>query len=270
MSGMRKALSQRMNQRHPPLLLGGSVRSSSITYANFNEAFGGSSGHELNANDTDRNSCAEYLPCFGIAGACQAPAAKTAPPASYTVISPIFGQLVRFAMPPAFAPTSFEKTNGPSYIREAVLKGETVSAWTQMITVTRRERRRRRSASYAGEICGLDGGRVQESLPRHVRGKTVRRRKFGDQDGFVAVVGCGRIETSTDKHGETALIVTVKGAADYYTVQWAEGAQPSADKPAIDAAKWQERLRKLKPIRFCPIVPGEAMPYPSCVGKSQD
>ena len=91
--------------------------------------------------------------------------------------------------------------------------------------------------------------------------------KFGDQDGFVAVVGCGRIETSADKHGETALIVAVKGSADYYTIQWAERAPPSADKPAIDEAKWQERLGKLKPIQFCPIVPGEAMPYPSCVGK---
>jgi hypothetical protein len=40
-----------------------------------------------------------------------------------------------------------------------------------------------------------------------------------------------------------------------------------AGKPAIDEAKWRERLRQLQPIRFCPIVPGEAAPYPSCVGK---
>ena len=53
-------------------------------------------------------------------------APKTALPPSVTVISPIFGQLVRFSMPSTFAPASFEKTNGPSYIREAVLKGETV------------------------------------------------------------------------------------------------------------------------------------------------
>jgi hypothetical protein len=28
-----------------------------------------------------------------------------------------------------------------------------------------------------------------------------------------------------------------------------------------------ERLQKLAPLRVCPIVPGEAPPYPSCVGK---
>ena len=72
------------------------------------------------------------------------------------------------------------------------------------------------------------------------------------------MAGCGRVETSADKHGETALIIAVKGSADYYTIQWAERAPSAADKPAIDEAKWQERLSKLKPIRFCPIVPGEA------------
>jgi len=65
-----------------------------------------------------------------------------------------------------------------------------------------------------------------------------------------------------------ALMVVVKGSADVYTIQWAERAPSPAEKPAIDDAKWQDRLSKLKPIRFCPIVPGEAMPYPSCVGRN--
>jgi hypothetical protein len=62
----------------------------------------------------------------------QAPAAKSGPPASFTVISPIYGQLVRFSMPSAFVAAA-ENVNGPSYIREAVLKGETVKAWTQPV-----------------------------------------------------------------------------------------------------------------------------------------
>jgi hypothetical protein len=59
----------------------------------------------------------------------------------------------------------------------------------------------------------------------------------------------------------------VKGSSDYYTLQWAERAAP-VDRPAVDDAKWPERLRLLQPIRLCPIVPGEAAPYPSCVGKN--
>jgi hypothetical protein len=195
----------------------------------------------------------------------QSPAAKPAMPPSYTVISPIYGQLVRFSLPSTFAAVSFEKTNGPSYIREAVLKGETVSAWTQMITVTGAKGIAGNPQVTPQSFAVSMAAGFKKACPDTFAVKPLGAIKFGDQDGFVAVVSCGRIETTADKHGEVALIVAVKGSADYYTVQWAERAPPSADKPAIDEAKWQDRLNKLQPIRFCPIVPGETMPYPSCV-----
>ncbi len=192
-------------------------------------------------------------------------APKPASPPSYTVISPIFGQLVRFSLPSKFAPASFEKTNGPSYIREAVLKGETVSAWTQMITVTGAKDVAGNPQVTPQSFAVSMAAGFKKACPDTFAVKPFGAAKFGQQDAFVAVVGCGRIETSADKHGETALIVAVKGSADYYTVQWAERAPSSADKPLIDEAKWRDRLSKLKPIRFCAIVPGEAAPYPSCV-----
>src|SRR5207244_3534221 len=67
---------------------------------------------------------------FASAASAQAPA-----PAAFTVISPVFGQLVAFSMPSSFVVVS-ENANGPNYIREAVPKGETVDRWTQMITLT--------------------------------------------------------------------------------------------------------------------------------------
>jgi hypothetical protein len=198
----------------------------------------------------------------------QTPAApKTAMPPSFTVISPIYGQLVRFSMPSTFV-LAFENTNGGSYIREAVLKGETVKAWTQMITVTGAKGVAGNPQATPEKFAVSMAAGFKKACPDTFAVKPFGAAKFGDQDGFVAVVGCGRIETSADKHGETALIIAVKGSADYYTIQWAERAPSSAEKPAIDDAKWQERLSKLKPIRFCPIVPGEAAPYPSCVGKN--
>jgi hypothetical protein len=196
-----------------------------------------------------------------------APPAPKTPPASFTVISPIFGQLVRFSLPSAFAPASFENTNGPSYIREAVLKGETVKAWTQMITVTGANGVAANPEVTPEKFAVSMAAGFKKACPDTFAVKPFGAAKFGEQDGFVAVVGCGSIETSADKHGETALIIAVKGSADYYTIQWAERAPSSAAKPSIDDAKWKERLARLKPIQFCPIVPGEAAPYPSCVGR---
>lgn len=197
----------------------------------------------------------------------EAPAPKSAPPPSFTVISPIYGQLVRFSMPSNFV-AAHEKVNGGSYIREAVLKGETVTAWTQMITVTGAKGVAANPQMTPEKFAVSMAAGFKRACPDSFAVKPFGPQKFGDQDGFVAVVGCGRVESSADKHGETALIVAVKGSADYYTIQWAERAPSSADRPAIDDAKWQERLSRLKPIRFCPIVPGEAAPYPSCVNKN--
>jgi hypothetical protein len=90
--------------------------------------------------------------------------------------------------------------------------------------------------------------------------------KLGDQDAFVAVMGCGKVDSAADGHSEMMLLVAVKGAADGYSVQWAERG-PTQTAPGIDQAKWQARLQALMPIRFCAIVAGEAAPYPSCVAQ---
>ena len=207
--------------------------------------------------------------CLATLGALVASAASAQgpPPASFRVISPIFGQLVTFSMPASFV-VAYENTNGPNYIREAVLKGETVNRWTQMITVTGakglvgspKANPDATPETFAGSIVGGFRSACPESFAAQGFGPT----KLGDQDAYVAVASCGSV--GTDRHGEIALVVAVKGRADYYTLQWAERT-PAGGKPAIDEAKWLDRLRQLQPIRFCPIVPGEAAPYPSCATK---
>jgi hypothetical protein len=196
----------------------------------------------------------------------QVPAAPSGtPPAAFTVISPIYGQLVRFSMPSNFA-VAYENAKDGNYIREAVLKGETVQAWTQMITVTGAKglagNRQVTPESFAGSIAAGFKNACPDTFDANPFGAT----RFGDRDGFVAVAGCGRVASSADKHSETVLIIAVRGSADVYTIQWAERAAGAA-KPAIDDAKWRDRLSKLNPIMFCAILPGEAAPYPSCANK---
>ena len=186
------------------------------------------------------------------------------PLASFTVISPIFSQLVSLAMPSGFVP-AFENVKDGFYIREAVPKGETVQAWTQMITVTGTKglaaNPKLTPEAYA---VSLANG-FKTACPENFTAMPLGPMRIGDQDAFAAVAGCGRIESSATKHGETALIVAVKGSADAYSIQWAQRAPSVAGKPAIDAAVWQARLKQLSPIRVCAIVPGERAPYPNCV-----
>ena len=62
------------------------------------------------------------------------------------------------------------------------------------------------------------------------------------------------------------LIIAIKGERDYYTIQWAERSGASTTPIQFDEKKWMERLKRLTPVKLCPIVPGETAPYPSCVG----
>jgi len=184
------------------------------------------------------------------------------PPESLTVISPVFGQLVRFSMPANFAAVS-ENAKDAFYIREAVLKGETVKQWSQMITITG-ARGQAEPANFSPQgLAGVIAGGFKRACPESFVAKGLGATTFGDHEAYAAVAGCGKV--GADGHSETALIIAVKGSSDAYTIQWAERAAPASSGRDIDEAKWQGRLRELMPIRLCVIVPGEAAPYPSCL-----
>lgn len=192
--------------------------------------------------------------------------AQAQAPQSFRVISPIFGQLVSFTMPSDFV-AAFENTKGGHYIREAVLKGETSERWTQMITVTGEKGMTLTPGNSPQIFAGTIAGGFKTACPDSFAAKPLGATTFGRFEGFVAVVGCGRIDSGPTRHSETALLITLKGATDYYTIQWAERG-PESDEPPVNDDRWQARLHDLGPIDLCPIMPGEAAPYPSCVNKS--
>lgn len=192
--------------------------------------------------------------------------AQAQAPQSFRVISQIFGQLVSFAMPSHFNAV-FENTKGGHYIREAVLKGETPERWTQMITITGEKGMTLTPGASPEGFAGSIAGGFKSACPDSFAAQPLGTMTFGRFEGFVAVIGCGRIDTGPTRHSETALLIVLKGTSDYYTVQWAERG-PESDEPPVRDARWQQRLSDLGPIALCPIVPGEAAPYPSCVNKS--
>jgi len=192
--------------------------------------------------------------------------AQAQAPQSFRVISPIFGQLVSFAMPSHFTAV-FENTKDGHYIREAVLEGETPERWTQMITVTGEKGMTLTPGSSPEKFAGSIAGGFKSACPDSFAARPFGIMHFGRFEGFVAVIGCGRVDSGPTRHSETALLITLKGTTDYYTLQWAERG-PESDEPPVNDESWQTRLRELSPIDLCPIVSGEPAPYPSCVNKS--
>jgi len=181
-----------------------------------------------------------------------------------STITPVFSELVKISLPAGFERAEEKTTGNVHYIQQRVPAGETLERWSQMITLT--------GAKGLGAKPGLDprafanliAGGFAKACPQTFAGGGLGAGRIGGHDGFIAWASCGTVNYGASTHAESAIIIAVKGMADYYTVQWAERLPASARPLAFDEAKWRARLAQLNPIRFCPRLPGEPPPYASC------
>ena len=185
---------------------------------------------------------------------------------SVSSVTPVFSQLVRLPMPKGFV-VAFENTSGGGnqYIWEAVLKGETTAKWSQMITLTGAKGLAANPNLTPRLLIERIAGGFKRDCPDSFFAKGIGAMKVSGHDAFSALASCGT--SGKEKQSETALLFAIKGSNDYYTVQWAERGTGSLQPIPPDDSKWAERFKILNPIRLCPIVPGEAAPYPSCVNQ---
>lgn len=184
---------------------------------------------------------------------------------SVTTVTPVYSQLVTFSYPPGFKP-AFAKDSGPNYIQEYVLEGETVEKWSQMVTLTGAKGLAANQAVTPQRFVEHIAGQFQRACPSSFAVQPFGTLKISGYDAFVALFGCGTVSSGPPR-SEVAMVLAIKGVADYYTVQWAERAQQSAQRPALDGEKWLGRLKQLNPIKVCDRIPNEPAPYPSCINQ---
>lgn len=195
---------------------------------------------------------------FACAGAAEGTSART-----YSAITPVFSQLVEFSIPPHFKVAN-QSTNAGNYIQESVLQGESVDRWSQMITLTgKRGASTTPQASPQAYAENIAHG-FQQACPSTFAIAEPGARKIDGREAFVVIASCGSVREGNNGHSESAIIVAVRGSADFYTIQWAVRGTESAKPLTLDPQVWADRIGQLDPIRICPIVPGEPEPYPSC------
>jgi len=105
------------------------------------------------------------------------------------------------------------------------------------------------------------------ACPDTFSANAVGAMKISGRDAFAAWASCGTVQSDEPKHSESALLIAIKGTADYYTIQWAERDPASSQPIAFNDERWKDRLDKLKPIKLCRLIPREAPLYPSCVNQ---
>jgi|HubBroStandDraft_1064217.scaffolds.fasta_scaffold131886_2 hypothetical protein len=187
-----------------------------------------------------------------------------------TSISPGFHQLFAFSLPPEFsgAKAAYEKATGIFYSREYVPQGESVDHWTQMITLTAtKDLAANPGATPRGFAATLAAG-FRRHCPDSFASVDLGPESINAFEGFAVVASCGHVQAGAQSYSESAIILAVKGSADYYALQWARHGADSHQPPTLDVGYWKKEFDRLRPIKLCPIVAGEPPPYVSCSGKS--
>ena len=185
-----------------------------------------------------------------------------------TTMTPVFGQIVSYQLPAGFQPI-YEDASADGYIQEAVPAGETVNDWSQMITMTGVKDAEGQAQTLEAAARVL-AGHFQQACAETFTGTSFGATEVNGLAGLVVFLGCGTVAPPAEgkeARSETAVIVYVKSAFGYVTVQWAERGPPVAARPEYDIDTWKPRLAQLLPIRLCDAVAGEEPPYPSCNAK---
>ena len=184
-----------------------------------------------------------------------------------TAVTPVFTQLVMFSLPAEFKSSkpTYEKNSGSFYIREQVPEGETLGKWSRMITLTATSGLASNpSATPQAMLARMTAG-FQRNCPETFSSAAPGAQRVDGYDAYEVIVSCGRLQSDKQAYSESAIMLTLKGSNDYYTLQWTERGRDSGQPVAIDVGYWTKQLARLNPIKLCPIVAGEAAPYQSCV-----
>jgi hypothetical protein len=182
------------------------------------------------------------------------------------VVTPVFHQLVAFSLPAEFKSTkaTSERTNGAFYLREQVPEGETLDKWSRMVSLSgTRDLASNPNATPQAMLARMTAG-FQRNCPDTFSSAAPGAQTIDGYAAYEVIVSCGHVQSGKDAFSESAVMLTIKGTADYYTLQWAERGRDSPHPLALDVSYWSKQLAGLSPFRLCPIVPGEAAPYPSC------
>ena len=181
---------------------------------------------------------------------------------SDAAITPVFGQIVLYALPDEFRAGAGGVARKGRYVQQSVLANETVQRWTQRITLAGDEALAFSGLTYPQKMSDDYGARMKKNCPGSYSALPLPGAFVGSYDTVVVVFACG---TAGGGQSESVLQLIVKGGMDIYTLEWAVRGPPSRGPLQLDEVQWTERLRRLAPIRVCAVVANEPPPYPSCL-----
>jgi len=181
---------------------------------------------------------------------------------SEAAITPVYSQVFLYALPDEFHTVGSGIVRKGHYAQQSVLARESLQRWTQMITLSGDEALAFSGRTYPQKMIDDYGARMKKNCPDSFGALPLPGVFVGSYDTAVAVFSCG---TSSGGQSESVLQMVIKGGMDVYTLEWAVRGPPSRGPLKLDETQWTDRLRRLAPIRLCPVVANEQPPFANCL-----
>lgn len=149
----------------------------------------------------------------------------------------------------------------------ARLDGESAEAWTQALTLTVAPTRADQDPSMDASMLG---GVVQAMCP-----DTLEQSSYGSRDvpgtengGYSVWNSCGTVLGSQPPRSEQWFSSAISGPSGGYVLTWIVLGPASEEGLDYDNDTIDAQIEVLiTGIKVCELTPGEAAPYPSCIGQ---
>lgn len=175
------------------------------------------------------------------------------------VAVPAADHLLAFMLPEGFVAVS----EGEIVARRA---GETAENWTEMLTLTVDPERADKDPSMDASILG---GLMQERCP-----DTLEQGGYGswdipgtDQGAYSTWNSCGTVIGSDPPRSEQHFSIAISGPSGGYILTRIVLGPASDEGLSAGVDELDAEMEKLTTgMKVCEVTPGEAAPYPSCIG----
>lgn len=177
---------------------------------------------------------------------------------------PIYSQAVMVAIPKGWK-AAHEEARGPNYIFEAIPDGESLEAWTEMLTVQGFKGLARNPQATPEALTKSLARMVVNSCGRNTTFESLGHTTVDTFDAYAAIIGCAALPQSVsgarEGQGEIAYYLVVKGREDLYLIHRAiRGPAFDTNAPPISSDNAGRIEASLQPVKLC----DRDEPKPAC------
>lgn len=168
---------------------------------------------------------------------------------------PAFGQTLALSFPAGFAAAPVQHADGADghYLRAHVLVGDNAADWNERISIAVEQGLARRKDLTPQRVVADFVAAYQGACPESFVVSKVPVAPVSGFEAYAAVASCGTMPETGGRSSQSEVMLAIRGQEDVYAIRWAERGEPWSNPSGIDVQHWQDKFKRLAPIRLCAL-----------------